>query len=61
MTKHLADHRSAPGPGRLTAFVRIARDRSEAAWRQVWQRPVGRAEANQRLVQYVRIEKGREA
>lgn len=61
MSKHLADHRSTPGPQRLKAFMRIARDRSEAAWRHVWQRPVERAEENHRLVQYVRIEKGREA
>ena len=61
MTKHLADHRTAPTGGRVKAFVSIARDRSETVWRALWQRPFDRAEDNQRLVQYVRIEKGREA
>lgn len=61
MTKHLADHRTAPSGGRVKAFVTIARDRSETVWRGLWQRPLDRAEDNQRLVQYVRIEKGREA
>lgn len=61
MTKHLADHRTAPTGGRVKAFLTIARDRSESAWRGLWQRPFERASSNQRLVQYVRIEKGREA
>ncbi len=60
MTKHLADHRATSTGGRVKAFVRIARDRSQTAWRGLWQRPVVRAEDNQRLVQYVRIEKGRD-
>jgi hypothetical protein len=61
MSKHLADHRSAPSGGRVKAFLTIARDRSETMWRELWKRPVERAADNQRLVQYVRIEKGREA
>lgn len=61
MSKHLADHRSAPSGGRVKAFLTIARDRSETMWRALWKRPVERAADNQRLVQYVRIEKGREA
>ncbi len=61
MTKHLADHRTAPTGGRVKAFLTIARDRSETVWRGLWQRPFDRASSNQRLVQYVRIEKGREA
>jgi len=60
MTKHLADNRNTTDGGRVKAFLRIARDRSQTAWRGLWQRPVMRAEDNQRLVQYVRIEKGRE-
>ena len=61
MTKHLADHRATQTGGRFKAFVTIARDRSESAWRGLWRRPFDRADQNQRLVQYVRIEKGREA
>jgi hypothetical protein len=59
MTKHLADHRNAAGAGRLKHFLRIARDRSDAAWRSVWQRPRETGPQNQRLVEYVRIERGR--
>ncbi|WP_430465606.1 hypothetical protein [Tabrizicola sp.] len=61
MSKHLADHRNAPTGGRVKAFLSIARDRSETMWRSVWRRPVDRSEDNQRLVQYVRIEKGHQA
>lgn len=61
MTKHLADNRTATTGGRVKAFMTIARDRSETMWRGLWQRPLARDTDNQRLVQYVRIEKGREA
>lgn len=61
MSKHLADHQTMPSTGRIQQFLRIARNRSETAWRGLWQRSFDRAEDNQRLVQYVRIEKGREA
>ena len=61
MTKHLADHRSTPSTGRVQAFVKLARDRSETVWHRLWQRSFVKADDNQRLVQYVRIEKGREA
>ena len=60
MTKHLADHREASNGGRIKHFLRLARDRSESAWRTVWQRPFDRAEESRRLVEYVRIERGRE-
>ena len=61
MTKHLADHRTAPSGNRVKAFVAIARDRSETVWRGLWKRPVERADTSRRLVEYVRIERGREA
>jgi hypothetical protein len=61
MTKHLADHREASTGGRVKHFLRLARDRSEAAWDRVRQRPLDRAEENRRLVEYVRIERGRSA
>jgi hypothetical protein len=60
MIKHLADNRKATDGGRVKAFLPIARDRSQMVWRGLWQRPVMRAEDNKRLVQYVRIETGRE-
>jgi hypothetical protein len=61
MTKHLADHRDASSGNRVKAFVTIARDRSESVWHGLWKRPQDHADDNQRLVQYMRIEKGREA
>lgn len=61
MSKHLADHREASNGGRMKHFLRLARDRSEAAWERVWQRPLERANDNRRLVEYVRIERGQES
>lgn len=59
MTKHLADHRTPQEGGRAKAFFAIARDRSESAWRGLWRRPQESSGENQRLVQFLRIEKGR--
>jgi hypothetical protein len=61
MSKHLADHRTTPSGGRVKAFVTIARRGSGHVWQALWKRPVERAADNQRLVQYIRIEKGHEA
>jgi hypothetical protein len=61
MSKHLADHRTASTGGRVRAFMTIARDRSDTVWRSLWKRPVERPAENQRLVQYLRIEKGHES
>ena len=59
--KHLADHDHDASAARARNFLRIARDRSENLWRGLWQRPFARGEGNRRMVEYVRIEKGREA
>ena len=61
MTKHIADHRETSNGGRVKNFLRIARNRSEAAWARVWKRPYDRAEESRRLVEYVRIERDRRA
>jgi hypothetical protein len=60
MTKHLADHQRASNGGRLRHFLRIARDRSEAAWTKVRQRPLMRGDNNRRVVEYIRIARGRQ-
>ena len=60
MSKHLADHRKASEGGRVKHFLRLARDRSDAAWRAVWQRPRERDEGNRRVLEYVRIERERQ-
>ena len=57
MTKHIADHRSAPDSSRVLHFLRIAHYQPEAAWRATWRKPVTRAEGNRRLVEFVRIER----
>lgn len=57
--KHLADHRSATTGARLRHYLRLARDKSESAWEQVWQKAPLRGPGNRRVVEYVRIERGR--
>ena len=57
--KHLADHRSLTTGARLQHFLRLARNRGEAAWEQVRQRGLTRAEGNRRVLEYVRIDRGR--
>ncbi len=59
MSKHLADHRKSSTGARLAQFMRLARDRSESAWRGLWQRTPTRGEHNRRTVEYIRIERGR--
>jgi len=58
--KHLADHRNTSSGARLREFLRLARDRSESAWAKAWQRPMARL-SNRRLVEFARIERGRDA
>lgn len=53
MSKHLADHRKATTGGRVKHFLRLAR-----AARETWHRPRG-ATGQSRLVQFLRIERGR--
>ncbi|MGB8813025.1 MAG: hypothetical protein WCC57_07550 [Paracoccaceae bacterium] len=61
MSKHLADHREPSQGGRVKHFVAIARGAaSNAMWRGLWQRPVMRGDGNRRLVEYVRIARGRQ-
>ncbi len=60
MTKHLTDHQRASNGGRMQHFLRIDRDRSDAAWSKARQRPLTRADDNRRLVEFVRIAQGRQ-
>ena len=59
MTKHIADHRSAPANGRLHHFLRIARDKPDAMWRASWSRPLTRSTTNRRVVEFMRIAHGK--
>ena len=60
MTKHLADHQRTSNGSRVQHFLRIARDRTETAWSKAWQRPMTGADDNRRVVEYVRIARGRQ-
>ena len=60
MTKHLADHQTPPNADHLHHFMRIARDQSERAWHAVWQRQIPVANEGRLVVEYVRIERGRQ-
>lgn len=55
MSRHLADHRSRSNGGRIKHFLRLARTP-----RETWQRPRGSA-GKARLLQFLRIERGRTA
>jgi hypothetical protein len=55
MSKHLADHRKPTTGARVKHFLRLARTA-----RETWHRPRGAA-GTARLVQFLRIERGREA
>lgn len=60
MSKHLADHREPSNGGRVEHFMRIARGGAAGAvWRGLWQRPVARDDSNRRVVEYLRIARGR--
>lgn len=53
MSRHLADHRARSTGGRVKHFLRLARTP-----RETWQRPRG-SSGTTRLVQFLRIERGR--
>jgi len=55
MSRHLADHRSRTTGTKVKHFLRLARKP-----RETWQRPRGQAGSG-RLVQFLRIERGRTA
>lgn len=55
MTKHLADKRATSTGSRVQQFLRLARTP-----RETWHRPRGSSGAS-RLVQFLRIERGRTA
>jgi hypothetical protein len=56
MSRHLADHRNPSQGGRVKHFLRLDRTR-----RSFWHRPEAQAKGNRRLVEYLRIERGRTA
>lgn len=59
--KHLADHRSSSTGARLQNFLRLARAPGEKVWNRLHQRGRPLAAGNRRLVEFARIERGRQA
>lgn len=60
MTRHVADKRAASTGGRMTHFLRISRDRSESLWRSLWKMPRVKPAEGRRVVEFARIDRGRE-
>lgn len=60
MSRHLADKRAATDGGRVKHFLRIARESGEGLWRGLWKTPRLKPAEGRRVVEYVRIARGRE-
>lgn len=56
MAKHPVDHRKPSQGARVAAFLRIAK-----SGRTLWHRSESLPKGNRRLVEFMRIERGREA
>ncbi len=59
MPTHLADHRTEPSSSRMTQFLRIDRNHSDAVWHPVW-RNTPDASDSRRMVEFLRIDRRRE-
>lgn len=59
MARHPTDHRTPPQGGRMRHFLRLARQGADV-WQTLWRRPVPVPATNRRVVEFVRIGKGRE-
>jgi len=60
MARHLADHRSPSRGGRMIRFLAIDRAQGDGLWRSLTWR-AGTATGNRRLVEFLRIARGRSA
>lgn len=61
MSRHLADKRAATDGGRVKHFLRISRMmQGEGVWRALWKAPRLKPAEDRRVVEYLRIERGRE-
>jgi hypothetical protein len=65
MTRHLADHQRNGDGGRVKHFLRLSRDGGERLWDAAYRRPKDRAKDSQnkdrRMVEFLRIDRGRSA
>jgi hypothetical protein len=58
MTKHLADHRASTDGGRSKHFLSIEKEKASVQWDEARKQPRLRADADSRLTQFLRIERG---
>ncbi|MEA5159410.1 hypothetical protein U5903_01365 [Cereibacter johrii] len=56
MSRHLADKRTPSDGGRVKNFLRLARHP-----RSIWHREEARSAGNRRVLEFLRIARGREA
>lgn len=60
MSRHLADHRTPSDGGRVKHFLRLARE-AGTGWRRLWKAPRAEKAEGRTVVEYARIERGRQA
>jgi len=58
MTRHLADHPGTGQGGQLTRYLAIARQTADTRWPSLFRRPTPPA-GNRRLIEFLRIARGR--
>lgn len=65
MTRHLADRQRSDDGGRVKHFLRLSRDGGESLWDAAYRQPKDRAKDSQnkdrRMVEFLRIDRGRTA
>jgi len=61
MSRHLADHHRTQTGARLKHYLRIARSDGDAVWQGLRKKPQDMAAQNRRVVEYLRIARGRTA
>ncbi|MBL8562604.1 MAG: hypothetical protein JNN06_10015 [Gemmobacter sp.] len=59
MTRHLADRRKPSTGARLKAFLHLARSEGQI-WQAIWRQPVPVPVRNRRMVEFLRIARGRQ-
>lgn len=60
MTKHLVDHEKPVQEASVTHILRIDRANPDSFWKVLWKRASSNGSSNRGVMEYVRIERGRE-
>ena len=61
MTRHLADHENPKQEDGFARAWRAVHPRGAARWEKLWQKGAEAAPSNRALVEFARIDRGREA